>query len=369
MNFVGGGRPAHMDKGWYVEPTLIAGCRAGMKVVQEEIFGPVVVVLPFDDDEAIALADDTLFGLYGYVFTADTGDGMRAARQRRAGNVGINTVQRNHEAPFGGTKYSRVGRDGGFFYVAICDHVAIPRAYAPAMSTTWFNPIATLGYVAAQTSRVRLMTNISVAPYRHPLDTAKAFATLDALSGGRVILGVGAGHVQGEFQALGVPFDRRGKLLDDAIDTVRAAWLDEFVDDMGQRPRPVQQPRPPIWVGGSAKPALRRVAERGDGWIPQGTPRKHMPEQLATIRARRDEARPGAALDLGVVTELCYVGEPAWETPHVIAGSPERIAESLNEYGAMGVSHLQVRFPSRSCTELCDQIAAFGAEVGPLLTR
>ena len=256
----------------------------------------------------------------------------------------------------------------GFFYVAVCDHIAIPRAFASAMSTTWFNPIATLGFLAAHTARVRLMTNVFVAPYRHPLDTAKAFATLDELSGGRVILGVGAGHVAGEFEALGIPFAERGRLLDAAIDGVVAAWSDEFVGDVGLRPRPVQRPRPPIWVGGSSRPALRRVAARGDGWVPQGTPRAQMPEQLAYLLAHRDEVRPAAELDLGVITEHCYLGDPDWEMPEpTIAGPADKVAESLREFGAMGVNHLQVRFRSRSIDELCDQMEAFGSEVGPLL--
>ena len=256
----------------------------------------------------------------------------------------------------------------GFFYVAVCDHVAIPRALADAMSTTWFNPVATLGFLAGQTERVKLLTNVYVAPYRHPLDTAKAFATLDTLSGGRVILGVGAGHVAGEFDALGVDFTDRGRLLDDAIDEIVAAWSDEYVGDVGLRPRPAQQPRPPVWVGGSSKPALRRVAERGDGWIPQGTPRKQMPESIAYLRAHRDEVRPGAEPDIGVITEACYVGDPGVEVPPgTITGEPAKIAESLNEYAEMGVNHLQLRLWSRSSDELCDQMGAFGAEVGPLL--
>jgi probable F420-dependent oxidoreductase len=265
-------------------------------------------------------------------------------------------------------KAAQAADRAGFFYVGVCDHVAIPRAYAEAMSTTWFNPIATLGFLAAQTDHVRLLTNVFVAPYRHPLDTAKAFATLDHLSGGRVILGVGAGHVQGEFEALGVPFADRGRLLDEAIDGIVAAWSDEFVGDVGQRPRPVQQPRPPVWVGGSAKPALRRAAQRGDGWIPQGTPRAQMPEQLDYLRAHRDETRPGAGLDLGVITEYHYVGEPGWDVPEpTIAGPPEKVAESMRELGAMGVNHLQIRLRSRSIDELCDQMDAFGRDVGPLL--
>ena len=101
--------------------------------------------------------------------------------------------------------------DAGFLYVAVCHHVAIPREPAEMMSTQWFDPIPTLGYIAARTTRTRVMTNVYVAAYQHPLQTAKAFATLDVLSGGRMIVGVGAGHVEGEFDVLGVPFAERGR--------------------------------------------------------------------------------------------------------------------------------------------------------------
>jgi phenylacetaldehyde dehydrogenase len=126
---VAGGERPDMATGYYVAPTLIADCKAGMKVVQEEIFGPVVVVVPFDDeDEGIALANGTDFGLYDYVFSADTARAMRVAKQLRSGNVGINTAQRNHEAPFGGFKLSGVGRDGGSFGL---------HAYSELQSIVW----------------------------------------------------------------------------------------------------------------------------------------------------------------------------------------------------------------------------------------
>lgn len=262
----------------------------------------------------------------------------------------------------------------GFFYIAVCDHIAIPRDKADVMSTTWYNPIATLAWLAGQTEQVRLMTNVYVVGYRHPLDTAKAFATLDHLSGGRVILGVGAGHVEGEFAALGVPFAERGRITNEAIDGIVAAWGDEWVgegpDAVGQRPRPVQQPRPPIWVGGSGRPALRRVAERGDGWIPQGTPKQQMPADIAYVLEHRDRVRPGQPLDIGVIAETIFVGEPTWDVPKwVLRGSPDAIAASLNEYGAMGISHLQIRFAARGIDEMVDQVERFGAEVQPLLGR
>jgi acyl-CoA reductase-like NAD-dependent aldehyde dehydrogenase len=125
----GGGRPAHLDRGFFIEPTLLADVRSDMRVAREEIFGPVIVVETFDDDEeAIALANASDFGLYDYVFTGDSARGMRVARRLRAGNVGINTIQRNHETPFGGTKYSGVGRDGGSFGL---------HAYSELQSVVW----------------------------------------------------------------------------------------------------------------------------------------------------------------------------------------------------------------------------------------
>ncbi len=125
----GGGRPSGLDHGFYLEPTLIAGCRPDMRVVREEIFGPVIVVVPFDDDdEGIAIANDTDFGLYDYVFSGDSARAMRVGRRLRAGNIGINTVQRNHETPFGGTKYSGVGRDGGSYGL---------QAYSELQSMVW----------------------------------------------------------------------------------------------------------------------------------------------------------------------------------------------------------------------------------------
>jgi acyl-CoA reductase-like NAD-dependent aldehyde dehydrogenase len=125
----GGRRPEKPDTGYYVAPTLLAGCRPDMKVVQEEIFGPVIVVLPFDDeDEGIALMNGTDFGLYDYVFSADTNKAFRATKRLRAGNIGINTTQRNHNTPFGGTKFSGVGRDGGVFGL---------HAYSELQSVVW----------------------------------------------------------------------------------------------------------------------------------------------------------------------------------------------------------------------------------------
>ena len=292
-------------------------------------------------------------------------------------SVRIAAPWENDASPADLVRAARACDDAGFFYVAVCDHVAVPREPAAMMSTQWYDPVATLAYLAASTSRTRLMTNVLVPAYRHPLQVAKSFATLDALSGGRVILGVGAGHLEGEFAALGVPFEGRGALLDEAIDGIVGAWTNEYPDlagprwpahELGQRPRPVQQPRPPIWIGGSGRPALRRVAERGDGWIPQGTPRKQMPDDIAYVLEHREKVRPGVPIDFGFICEYVYIGDATWEFPdYTVSGSVQRIVDKLNAMGEIGVNHLQIRLRARDIDELCDQIAAFGSEIGPHL--
>ncbi|PJN34626.1 LLM class F420-dependent oxidoreductase [Streptomyces sp. CB02959] len=266
----------------------------------------------------------------------------------------------------------------GFAYVACCEHVAIPRRLAGAMGTVWYDPVATLSYLAAVTERVRLLSHVAVVGLRHPLLSAKQYATLDRLSGGRLVLGVGAGHVREEFEALGVDFARRGAVLDEAIDALKAALGEEEFPEfkgerfafggLGQAPRPVQLPRPPVWVGGSSPAAVRRAAVKGDGWLPQGDRRDQLPGQIAAVRRLREEAGIGEPIEIGAIAEPVYVGEPGWEVGRrTLAGAPERIAASLREYGAMGVHQIQVRFRSRGRAELVDQVAAFGAEVGPLL--
>ncbi|MET9761487.1 TIGR03619 family F420-dependent LLM class oxidoreductase [Streptomyces sp. NPDC006372] len=272
---------------------------------------------------------------------------------------------------------ARVADHSGFAYLASCDHVGIPRRLAAAMSTVWYDPVATLAFLAAATVRVRLLSHVAIVGLRHPLLTAKQYATLDRLSGGRLILGVGAGHVREEFEALGVDFRQRGAVLDECLDALRAALgPDEFpqhhgklydFEGLGQRPRPVQE-RVPLWVGGSSPAAVRRAALKGDGWLPQGDPRDRLPAQIARIAGIREREGVHGGFTVGAITEPLYVGSPRWDVGRrTLTGGPQELAESLRAYRAMGVHQIQVRFRSRSRTELTDQMAAFGAEVAPHL--
>ncbi|CAM5232346.1 LLM class F420-dependent oxidoreductase [Streptomyces californicus] len=165
------------------------------------------------------------------------------------------------------------------------------------MSTTWYDPVATLSYLAGVTERVRLMSHVAVVGLRHPLITAKQYATLDHLSGGRLILGVGAGHVREEFEAVGADFDGRGGVLDETVDALRAALgPDEYPEFAGERFL-LQRARAAPPAGPGAGPDLagrllarRHAPRRRPGrWLPQGDPRDRLPG------ADRPGARPAGA--------------------------------------------------------------------------
>jgi probable F420-dependent oxidoreductase len=153
----------------------------------------------------------------------------------------------------------------------------------------------TLAFAAAHTTRLRLHTNLAVVPYRSPGVLAKAVATLDQLSGGRTIIAVGAGYQEREFEALGADFANRNQLTDDGLRAVTAIWSGESVGGNTALPRPAQRPRPPLWVGGNSRMAMRRAVELADGWCPVPNP--------ASLVARRHTARLESVEDLAVRVE------------------------------------------------------------------
>ena len=264
-------------------------------------------------------------------------------------------------------RIARAADEHGFHYVGVCDHIAIPESMAGGMGTHWADCLTTLGWLGGVTSRVHLLSHVYVLAYRHPLTAAKGFTTLDHLSKGRAIAGIGAGHVHAEFEHLGIDFTTRGRATDDALPVFAAALEQEFNDGFGIRPRPAQSPRPPIWIGGSSPAAIRRAGRFGDGWLPQG------PSNAALIgslnEARAAAGRMDRPMMIGHITPFLHIGIPSWEVGDgVITGSPEKIAERILSDTAVGVNQLQVRFKARSCDELVDQLTAFGTSVAPLLT-
>jgi probable F420-dependent oxidoreductase len=265
----------------------------------------------------------------------------------------------------------------GHRFVGVCDHVAIPDDdYAARMTTTWYDTIATLGYLAAHTSTVHLLSVIYVAGYRHPLQTASAFGTIDHLSGGRAILGVGAGHVANEFKALGVDFADRGPLLDETLDALAGVWDDTYVsfsgkryryEDVGVAPRPVDGALP-TWVGGSGRRAWQRAGRKADGYIPMGNAVDQYPEIVDTIRAAAADAGRDPDLAIGFMPGWAYLtGPPPDDLPPAMNIGAEALATELRAAREAGANTMHMKFRSRTKSEYLEQIDAFAETVVPLV--
>ena len=237
------------------------------------------------------------------------------------------------------------------------------------------DPFVALGAAAAATTRLRVLTNLCVVPYRNPYLLAKAAATLDLVSDGRLILGCGAGYLEAEFAALDQAFGDRNERFDAAITAMQAAWTGEPVDVAGSGrthtmlPRPVQSPHPPIWIGGNSRRAMRRAVELADGWMPFPNPaesaaRRKTPE-LSTIEqlaARLDEVHDLEATTGRTLQDVMFspVGVDAYGAP---GWSADQFLDLAGRMAALGVTMLAVHIPAPSRAEYRDLIAGFGSEV------
>lgn len=268
----------------------------------------------------------------------------------------------------------------GHSFIGVCDHIAVPDdEYSARMRTTWYDTVATLGFLAAHTSTVRLLSVVWIAAYRHPLQTASSFGTLDHLSGGRVILGVGAGHVAGEFEALGIPFEKRGAILDETLEALRGVYHDRYVSFSGERyaydrvgvsPQPVDGSLT-TWIGGNSKAAWRRVGRFGDGYIPMGNPLDQYGEIISTIRQSAEaNGRGDAPIDIGYMPGWVHLtGGPADDLPPTQIIGVEAYAEDLRAARAAGATAMHLKFRARTLSEYLEQLDAFAEEVVPLVNE
>jgi probable F420-dependent oxidoreductase len=269
----------------------------------------------------------------------------------------------------------------GYESVWVSDHVVVPHANVVNFGETIFDPLVTLGVLAGATRRVRLGTTVLIVPYRNAVVTAKMVSSLDALSGGRVVFGVGAGWVAAESAALGVPFAERGAMTDEYLAAMQELWTSPKPSFAGKytrfdgvicSPRPVQTPHPPIWVGGHSRAALRRTVQFGAAWHPINRP-------PAEIRAGRDElARLSAARGRTVApsitlrndVRIVQAGQPVPVSTHggrVLAGEPAALVEQIAELATCGVEHLVLEFLAHDGRELDEQLTLFAERVRPAL--
>jgi probable F420-dependent oxidoreductase len=252
--------------------------------------------------------------------------------------------------------------DAGFWGVAFSEHPAPSRKWLDGGGHDSYDPMLALAYCAAVTSTIRLVPCVSVLPYRNPLLSAKSIATLDILSGGRLTVIAGAGYLRSEFRALGVEFEDRNELLDEAIEVIGQLWLDDSFEYHGKRftaigqvssPRPVQLPHPPIWIGGNSLSARQKAAAAAAGWAPMqldargaATARTRpmhtvsdVADAIAGLRALLEaQGRAAGAFDIQLQAPAVDFADPRL--------SMQERQEILRQLAEAGVTHV-LAFPPR----------------------
>ena len=280
------------------------------------------------------------------------------------------------------TQFAQHAESAGWYALLLSDHIAIPAAmqsrypyrtdgrFPLAPADPILEPIVTLSYLAAATSRIRLGVSVLVLPYRHPVLNAKMLATLDAISNGRLILGAGIGWLAEEFAILDANYTARGAVTDEHIRILRALWTNDNPDLAGAHyqisgfqiaPRPAQRPHPPIWTGGVSPPALRRAAQLGDGW--HGV--RQTPDDIRQVVAQITHLRTSAGLSMDNYQFSLRAGldittaplDGAARTP--LRGAPQQIAADLDAYANAGLNIIALEPRAATPEQFISQMDGF----------
>ena len=284
----------------------------------------------------------------------------------------------------------------GYDYATISDHVVIPRdieARYPYSDTGEFpgrsrgdrhEQLTAVAFVAGKTSRLRLVTSVTVVPHRPAVLLAKMLATIDVLSNGRLTFGIGAGWMREEFEALGVPpFAERGAVTDEYLLACRELWTKEAPRFDGKyvkfanilfEPKPVQKPHPPIWVGGESGPALRRTARLGDGWYPIGTNPQHRLDSMKRFQAgverlrrlTREAGRDPAQIALAYRVSSWGKTLPARADDgerRLFSGETADVVADLKALEEFGVGHVDFNFDGATADAMIANMRRFREEV------
>jgi probable F420-dependent oxidoreductase len=261
----------------------------------------------------------------------------------------------------------------------VSDHVVIPRAsegypggrqFPHPPDRPYLEPVTALAAAAMCTTRARLGASVFILGHRHPVVMAKMLASIDALSNGRLICGVGVGWWQRELEILGVPFRARGRQADEALRVFKALWSDDKPSfdgeyyrfrDIGFAPKPVQKPHPPIWVGGNSPGAFRRVVTLGDGWHAMARTPAELRDGLGKLRAAAEAAgRAFATIEISLRFEL---GEP------LLAEGSQAVIDRLAEYKRLGVNHLVIVFRREDHARMLEILDLVAGTIRPALDR
>jgi len=262
--------------------------------------------------------------------------------------------------------------------VFVPDHILAKPATTQHYGCHWPDPFSLLAYLAGRTHRIRLGASVIVLPYRNALVAAKAAATVDQVSGGRFIFGVGVGWAEAEFADLRLPFRERGRLSDDYIRAIKAAWTSDVPEYQGGyvsfagatfSPRPVQQPHPPIWVGGSpgavSAPAVRRCAALGDAWHPLALSLDDIEKGFATLGDLAARSGRRDALGLAPRNLLDLTDAPKGAGRAAFSGSVAEVVSDIRRVRALGAGWMTFDLPRAGVPAMARAMERLAGEVKP----
>ena len=277
------------------------------------------------------------------------------------------------------TRFCRESEQRKVASLWVSDHVIFPRTatgsypggrFPHRPDKPYLEPVTVLAAAAVSTTRARLGASVFILGHRHPVVMAKMLTSIDALSGGRLICGVGVGWWKEELEILGVPFHARGRQADEILRVFKVLWTEENpsfsgeffrFSNIGFAPKPVQKPGPPIWVGGDSPGAFRRVVTLGDGWHATSKTPAELKEALAKLRTAAEAARrPFESIELS----LRYV-----LTDALLAESPQAVVDVLGEYKRLGLSHVLIDFRRDDLGKMLELLDLVTGTIRPAVNR
>lgn len=271
----------------------------------------------------------------------------------------------------------------GFDSIWASDHILVPNQYADRFAENRYDPFVLLAWVAVHTGKIKIGTSVIVLPYRNPIVVAQAAVTLDVLSNGRLIFGVGSGWLKEEFDMLGASFHERGKRTDEYIRICKELWEKDEPEfegafysfsDIKFYPKPHQKPRPPIWIGGNSRIAIRRAVELGEGWQPVWLSPEEMERELNYLKSfAKESGREPSNLVFSLRNRLRILDTGEKQTkkievkehPFLFQGTSEEIAGYIQRFKEMGVSYIVLDVLARSDVGMFDMMERFSHEIMP----
>lgn len=273
---------------------------------------------------------------------------------------------------------TRISRDAellGFDSLWVSDHIVIPNSHK-GFGEIFYEPLITLSYIASLTSKIRLGTSVIILPYRNPVVLAKMISTIDVLSEGRLIFGIGIGWLREEFSSLSIDFDNRNNLTEESIKVMKVLFKEDDPNYKGQfynissvkfLPKPTQKPHPPIWMGGNSDIAIQFALKHCNGWHSVGLIPKEILEKVDYIKSISNKYKN--ELEISTRKNFQITQKKIDDQKEVLRGTSDKIIEELENYMKAGVSHIVFQILGSNLNEIIKTMETFSVKIKPQLSK